>query len=92
MVAESQDLQNKTSRKAENIIVLRYGPDLLSEIAALAKTKRMYDAIIVDATLVGYLFPAEILIESNYLAQSILEMSGALIFLKSDKAVAMVRE
>lgn len=76
----------------QNIIVLKYGPELLSEIAALLKTKRLYDSIIVDATLSGYLFPAEVLIEAGRMAASLLELSGGLVFLKKDKATAIVRE
>lgn len=95
MAVESS--QAKPDRKelnkgTQNIIVLRYGPELLNEIAALAKTKRLYDAIIVDSTLSGYLFPSEILIEAARLARGLLELSGALIFLKSDKATAIIRE
>ncbi|MBP6743726.1 DUF4388 domain-containing protein [bacterium] len=76
----------------QNIIVLKYGPELLSEIAALSKSKRLYDAILIDSTLCGYLFPAEILVEAGRLAENLLELSGALIFLKSDKAIAVVRQ
>jgi hypothetical protein len=79
-------------RSQQNIIVLKYGPELLNEIAALAKTKRLYDAILIDSTLAGYMFPAELLIEACRLSQGLLELSGALIFLKTDKAVAMIRE
>ena len=76
----------------QNIIVLKYGPELLSEIAALSKSKRLYDAILIDSTLCGYLFPAETLVEAGRLAENLLELSGALIFLKTDKAIAIVRQ
>lgn len=84
--------KKEPTKGSQNIIVLKYGPELLNEIAALAKTKRLFDAIIVDATLSGYLFPSEVLIEAGRLAKNLLELAGALIFLKTDKATAIVRE
>ncbi len=97
MAVDSSDARLNQGKKeqgkaAQNIIVLKYGPEILNEIAALAKTKRLYDAIIIDATLSGYLFPAETLIEAARLGGSLLELSGALIFLKTDKATAIIRE
>lgn len=93
MAVEPTEVKVSNKERAQqNIIVLKYGPELLSEMAALTKTKRLYDAILVDSTLSGYMFPAELLIESCRLCAGLLELSGALIFLKSDKAVALVRE
>lgn len=90
--SEQQPDRNEQTKSQQNIIVLKYGPELLNEMAALAKTKRLYDAIIVDSTLCGYLFPAEVLIEAGRLAKGLLELAGALIFLKSEKATAIIRE
>ena len=79
--SEQKPDRNEQTKSQQNIIVLKYGPELLNEMAALAKTKRLYDAIIVDSTLCGYLFPAEVLIEAGRLAKGLLELAGALIFL-----------
>jgi hypothetical protein len=76
----------------QNIIVLKYGPDVLSELSSLTRGKRLYSAILVDATVCGYLFPAETLIEAGRLAENVLELQGSLIFLTSHKATAIVRE
>jgi hypothetical protein len=95
MAVEPTEIKLNTKSRSgtqQNIIVLKYGPELLSEIAALGKSKRLYDAILIDSTLCGYLFPAETLVEAGRLAERLLELSGALIFLKSDKAIAVVRE
>lgn len=90
--SESKPERKEPTKGQQNIIVVKYGPELLNEIAALAKTKRLYDAIIVDTTLTGYLFPAEVLIEAGRLARNVLELAGALIFLRSEKATALIRE
>jgi len=94
MAVESTEVKvnNKERGSQQNIIVLKYGPDVLGEIAGLIKGKRLYSAILVDATLCGYLFPAETLIEAGRLAESLLDLQGALIFLTSQKATAIVRE
>lgn len=95
MAVEPTEIKANTKSRSgtqQNIIVLKYGPELLSEITALGKSKRLYDAILIDSTLCGYLFPAETLVEAGRLAERLLELSGALIFLKSDKAIAVVRE
>jgi hypothetical protein len=94
MAVESTEVKVNTKERStgQNIIVLKYGPDVLTEIASLSKTKRLYSAILVDATICGYLFPAETLIEAGHLAEQLLEVQGALIFLTSKKATAVVRE
>src|ERR1700679_101879 len=95
MVVESTEVKVNNKERGgaqQNIIVLKYGPDVLSEIADLSKGKRLYAAILVDATICGYLFPAETLIEAGHLAEQLLEVQGALIFLTSKKATAIVRE
>ncbi len=95
MAVESTEVKVNNKERggsAQNIIVLKYGPDVLNEIAGLSKTKRLYSAILVDATICGYLFPAETLIEAGHLAEQLLEVQGALIFLTTKKATAVVRE
>ncbi|HEY9676416.1 MAG TPA: DUF4388 domain-containing protein [Drouetiella sp.] len=76
----------------ENVVVLKYGADLIAELQGLAGGKHLFDAVLIDATACGYLFPAEVLIEAGHLANQLLEVQGALVFLKSDKAVAIVRD
>jgi hypothetical protein len=76
----------------ENVVVLKYSPDLLAELSGLAESKHLFDAVLIDATVCGYLFTAETLIEASRVAQNLLEIQGALLFLKSDKAVAIVRD
>jgi len=95
MAVESTEVKVNNKERGgsqQNIIVLKYGPDVLSEIGSLSKGKRLYSAILVDATLCGYLFPAETLIEAGQLAEQLLEVQGALIFLTAHKATAVVRE
>lgn len=76
----------------ENVVVLKYGPDLLTELTGLSSGKHLFDAVLIDATACGYLFTAELLIEAGRLANNLLEVQGALVFLKTDKAVAVVRD
>ncbi|HEY9774115.1 MAG TPA: DUF4388 domain-containing protein [Planktothrix sp.] len=76
----------------ENVIVLKYGPDLLSELNGLAAGKHLFDAVLIDSTQCGYLFPAELFVEAGRLANNLLDVQGAIIFLKADKALAVVRE
>lgn len=90
MVVEPQNLN--VDAKVENIIVLRYGPEILTEMSSLSKTKQLYNAIIIDCTLQGYLFPTEVLVDSKQIAENLLEISGALIFLKADRALALVKD
>jgi hypothetical protein len=76
----------------ENVIVLKYSGDLLAELDGLASGKHLFDAVIVDATHSGYLFPTELFVDMARLANNLLEVQGALVFLKLDKAMAIVRD
>lgn len=76
----------------DNIKVLKFDPDLLTKLNQLADNNHLFDAVLIDTTLCGYLFPAEVLIEAGRLADNLLAVHGALIFLKRDKAVAIVRD
>jgi len=76
----------------ENVIVLKYGGDLLAELDGLASGKHLFDAVLIDATHSGYLFPTELFVDMARLANNLLEVQGALIFLKLDKAIAVVRD
>jgi len=94
VVEENEAITERLSRMVaqENIMVLKYGPDLHAELSGLAAGKHLFDAVLVDAIQAGYLFPAELLIEAGRLANSLLEVQGTLVFLKTDKAVAIVRD
>ncbi len=95
MVVEQHEvITERLSRmmSQENVVVLKYGPDLLGELTGLAAGKHLFDAVLIDATACGYLFTAELLIEAGRLANALLEVQGALVFLKKDKAVAIVRD
>src|SRR6185369_3216676 len=76
----------------ENVCVLKYGPDLVSELEGLAKSKHLFDTVIINVTEVGFFFNAELIVEASGLARNLLALQGAMLFLKSDKAMALVRE
>lgn len=76
----------------ENVIVLKYNADLIGELTGLLQTRHLFDAVIVDATSSGYLFPTELFVDGARFAKSLLEVQGALLFVKSGKAIALVRE
>ncbi|MBI4534486.1 MAG: hypothetical protein HY711_11130 [Candidatus Melainabacteria bacterium] len=77
---------------AENVIVLRYGTDCIDELTGLAQGKKLFDAVVIDAVDSGFLFPADVVMEAVRQAQSFLAVQGALVLVKADKAVAVVRE
>lgn len=76
----------------ESVLVLKYGPNFIAELSGLNNSKRKFDVIIVDSTESGFLFCAEHLIEASQYARSLLEVQGALVFVKHDKAAALVKE
>ncbi len=94
VVEQNEVITERLSRmmSQENVVVLKYGPDLLAELSGLAQGKHLFDAVLIDATTCGYLFTAEVLIEAGRLANALLEVQGALVFLKKDKAIAIVRD
>lgn len=94
VVEQNEVITERLSRmmSQENVVVLKYGPDLLAELSGLAQGKHLFDAVLIDATICGYLFTAEVLIEAGRLANALLEVQGALVFLKKDKAIAIVRD
>ncbi len=77
---------------SDNIIVLKYGSEIMDELTGLAAGNHLHEAIIIDATLCGYLFPAETIINAACIVNSLVEVRGALIFLRADSATAIVRE
>ncbi|MDZ4836656.1 MAG: DUF4388 domain-containing protein [Candidatus Melainabacteria bacterium] len=76
----------------DNIVVLKYGSELMDELTGLASGNHLYEAIIIDTTLCGYLFPAETLVHAASIVNALVEVRGALIFLRADSATAIVRE
>jgi len=80
------------AQSQDNIVVLKYGSDLMDELRALAAGNHLFEAVIIDTTLCGYLFPAENIIDAARLVNSLVEVTGALLFLRLDSATAIVRE
>lgn len=76
----------------ENIMVLKFSADLITELAGMVEGKHLFDAILIDVTQCGFLFTAEMLIEAAQLAKNLLQLRGSMVFLKSDKAVAIMRD
>ena len=89
---EKEITQQLGPRGQENIVILKYGPQLLDELQGLSEGNHLFEAIIIDNTLSAYLFPAEILVEARKLVDQLLELRGALMFLKADSAIAIVKE
>lgn len=91
------DREQRTVRLAdnlvqENVIALAYSQDFIDELSGLSQSKRLFDVVIVDCTRTGFLFTAETLIEATALAKNVLELQGAMVFVKSDKAIAVIKE
>ena len=76
----------------ENVLVLKYGPQVLDELEGLLRGKRTFDVIIIDTTQAGFLFASEEMIAAATFARSLLEVQGAIVFVKHDKAAAFVKE
>jgi|AGTN01.1.fsa_nt_gi hypothetical protein len=77
---------------SDNIVILKYGPDLMDELYGLSQGNHLFEAVVIDATLTGFLFPAELLIEGSQLVDALVEVRGALIFLRTDSAAALIKE
>ncbi|MBX9668398.1 MAG: DUF4388 domain-containing protein [Candidatus Obscuribacterales bacterium] len=75
-----------------NMCVLKYGVEVVEELRGLATGTHLYEAVIVDATLCGFLFPSELLVDAARIVDSLVEIKGALIFLRCDSAFAIIRE
>ena len=81
-----------TTVPQEAVSFLKYGPKLQEELEALYQSKRSYDVLIIDCTAPGFSFLAEEMVSAATLARSILEVQGALVFVKQDKAAAFIKE
>ena len=75
----------------ENILILEYSPDLLKQLSSFIDEKRGFEAILIDATVPGFLFPTEVLIETAKLIGPLLAAHGNLAFLISDRAVVFYK-
>jgi hypothetical protein len=91
-LAESAVAEPDDNKIPDNIVVLKYGSEIMDELRGLAAGNQLHEAVIIDTTLCGYLFPAENIIEAARLVNSLVEVTGSLIFLRSDSATAIVRE
>jgi hypothetical protein len=76
----------------DNVVVLKWNTDLILELDALVEKRRLFEAVLVDCSEFGFFFPAELLVDGCRQINHFLELSGALIFLTEDKALAVVRE
>jgi hypothetical protein len=76
----------------DNVVVLKWSTELTLELDALVERRRLFDAVLVDCTECGYLFPCELLVDGCRNINHYLELNGALVFLQADKAVAVVRQ
>jgi hypothetical protein len=76
----------------ENVVALTYSSDLLDELTGLCQTNRLFDVVVIDCTTAGFFFTADVLIQCAELAKSALEVQGAMVLVKSDKAVAVIKE
>ena len=76
----------------DNVVALQYGPDFLDELSGLSQTKRLFDVVVVDCTTCGFFFTADALIQAAELAKNALEVQGAMVFVKADKAICLVKD
>ncbi len=90
---DSKAITQKLGRAhQENILILKYGANIGDELTGLAGANHLFEALIVDVTLCGFVFPAELLVEAVSLLDSLIELKGVLMFLRTDSAMAVVRE
>ncbi len=95
MVIDQVQSVNTSPHKAvaqENIQVLAYSQNLIEQLHSLLDKKRLYTALLIDASDCGFLFTAECLIEAALLAKQLLELEGSMVFLKTDGAIALCRD
>jgi len=87
----TQNPANETiaARSFENIISLKYGPDLVDELASFAQQGIIFEAVLIDATKYGFLFTTEELLDSIRLTKRIVESHSALVFVTTEKAVSI---
>jgi hypothetical protein len=89
---EQRTVRLAESLSSENVLALQADSDFLEQLQALTQSKKLFDVVVVDCTISGFLFTAETMIEAANLAKIVLEVQGVMVFVKTDKAVAMVKE
>jgi hypothetical protein len=89
---EERTVQLTDNLVRENVIALNYGDNLMDELTGLSQSRRLFDVVIIDCTLPGFWFTAETFIQCAELAKHLLEVQGAMLFVKADKATAFVKE
>src|ERR1700727_1295031 len=77
---------------SDNICILTNGPTLLEELTELLATKRKFEILLIDSQKSGFLFPVEIFFETTNLAKQLLDIEGFLIFLTTNRALAIKKE
>jgi hypothetical protein len=100
MVAEptAQDRASKAQSRIdklstpEDILLLKYTPELIEELSNHVTRKSLFDAILIDASETGFLFTAETLIESAALARNLLQLQGTMLWIKAEKAIGIKRD
>ncbi|MDR3615733.1 MAG: DUF4388 domain-containing protein [Candidatus Obscuribacterales bacterium] len=93
--SESEEVitENLTDMMSQDsVIVLKYSANLTSELEELVQSKQLFDAVLIDCKDGGFLFPTEMIVDAGRLANNFLEVQGALIFINTDRALALVRE
>ncbi|MBX9689933.1 MAG: hypothetical protein K2X27_24695, partial [Candidatus Obscuribacterales bacterium] len=90
--AEEITLRLAESVSQENVLVLKYSSNLLAELEGLSSMKRSFDVVIIDSSSAGFLFPAQDLVEAARIAKTLLEVQGSMVFVKQDKAAALIKE
>ncbi len=76
----------------ESICILTNGPNLIEELTELQANKRKFEILLIDSQKSGFLFPVEIFFETTTLVKQILEVEGSVIFLTSNRALALKKE
>ena len=81
-----------TGSIGENIHTVEYNLQLVDQLTELLNNKQRFQTLLVDARESGFLFPAQTFIEVANLSKQILDVQGTLVFLTTDKAVAITRD
>ncbi len=92
--SEADEITLRLTERAgrEKVAMLKLGQHFSDELEKLWNSKKFFDLILVDATECGFLFSAEDMISAATAARDILEVQGALVFVKLDKAAAFIKE
>ena len=64
-------------QESSKVTIIKYSEDLLEEINDLLKKNELLDAVLVDASMTGFLFPSEVLLECSKLVPRLIDVGGA---------------